>query len=71
MLNLNSHIGENMTKKVTFVMENTKFDTLRYEVSYNGRESQLDKLIEMYEINNPDYSVISVEDGWESEDEDY
>lgn len=31
-----------MTKKVTFVMENTKFDTLRYEVSYNGRESQLD-----------------------------
>ena len=60
-----------MTKKVTFVMENTKFDTLRYEVSYNGRESQLDKLIEMYEINNPDYSVISVEDGWESEDEDY
>ena len=60
-----------MTKKVTFVMENTKFDTLRYEVSYNGGESQLDKLIEMYEINNPDYSVISVEDGWESEDEDY
>ena len=60
-----------MTKKVTFVMENTKFDTLRYEVSYNGRKSQLDKLIEMYEINNPDYSVISVEDGWESEDEDY
>lgn len=60
-----------MTKKVTFVMENTEFDTLRYEVSYNGRESQLDKLIEMYEINNPDYSVISVEDGWESEDEDY
>ena len=60
-----------MTKKVTFVMENTKFDTLKYEVSYNGRESQLDKLIEMYEINNPDYSVISVEDGWESEDEDY
>lgn len=60
-----------MTKKVTFVMENTKFDTLRYEVSYDGRESQLDKLIEMYEINNPDYSVISVEDGWESEDEDY
>ena len=60
-----------MTKKVAFVMENTKFDTLRYEVSYNGRESQLDKLIEMYEINNPDYSVISVEDGWESEDEDY
>ena len=60
-----------MTKKVTFVMENTKFDTLRYEVSYNGRESQLDKLIEIYEINNPDYSVISVEDGWESEDEDY
>lgn len=60
-----------MTKKVTFVMENTKFDTLRYEVSYNGKESQLDKLIEMYEINNPDYSVISVEDGWESEDEDY
>lgn len=60
-----------MTKKVTFVMENTKFDTLRYEVSYNGRESQLDKLIEMYEINNPDYSVISVEEGWESEDEDY
>lgn len=60
-----------MTKKVTFVMENTKFDTLRYEVSYNGRESQLDKLIEMYEINNPDYSVISVEDGWESENEDY
>lgn len=59
-----------MTKKVTFVMENTKFDTLRYEVSYNGRESQLDKLIEMYEINNPDYSVISVEEGWESEDED-
>lgn len=58
-----------MTKKVTFVMENTKFDTLRYEVSYNGRESQLDKLIEMYEINNPDYSVISVEEGWESEDE--
>ena len=57
-----------MTKKVTFVMENTKFDTLRYEVSYNGRESQLDKLIEMYEINNPDYSVISVEDGWEDED---
>lgn len=52
-------------------MENTKFDTLRYEVSYNGGESQLDKLIEMYEINNPDYSVISVEDGWESEDEDY
>ena len=60
-----------MTKKVTFVMENTKFDTLRYEVSYNGRESQLDKLIEMYEINNPDYSVISVEAGWETEDEDY
>ena len=60
-----------MTKKVTFVMENTKFDTLRYEVSYNGRESQLDKLIEMYEINNPDYSVISVEEGWESEDGDY
>lgn len=60
-----------MTKKVTFVMENTKFDTLKYEVSYNGRESQLDKLIEMYEINNPDYSVISVEEGWESEDEDY
>lgn len=60
-----------MSKKVTFVMENTKFDTLRYEVSYNGRESQLDKLIEMYEINNPDYSVISVEEGWESEDEDY
>ena len=60
-----------MTKKVTFIMENTKFDTLRYEVSYNGRESELDKLIEMYEINNPDYSVISVEEGWESEDEDY
>lgn len=60
-----------MTKKVTFVMENTKFDTIRYEVSYNGRESQLDKLIEMYEINNPDYSVISVEEGWESENEDY
>lgn len=60
-----------MTKKVTLVMENTKFDTLRYEVSYNGRESQLDKLIEMYEINNPDYSVISVEEGWESENEDY
>lgn len=60
-----------MTKKVTFVMENTKFDTLKYEVSYNGRESQLDKLIEMYEINNPDYSVISVEEGWKSEDEDY
>ena len=60
-----------MSKKVTFVMENTKFDTLKYEVSYNGRESQLDKLIEMYEINNPDYSVISVEEGWESEDEDY
>lgn len=60
-----------MTKKVTFVMENTKFDTLKYEVSYNGRESQLDKLIEMYEINNPDYSVISVEEGWESENEDY
>ena len=60
-----------MTKKVTFVMENTKFDTLRYEVSYNGRESQIDKLIEMYEINNPDYSVISVEEGWESENEDY
>ena len=60
-----------MSKKVTFVMENTKFDTLRYEVSYNGRESQLDKLIKMYEINNPDYSVISVEEGWESEDEDY
>ena len=60
-----------MAKKVTFVMENTKFDTLRYEVSYNGRESQLDKLIEMYEINNPDYSVISVEEGWESENEDY
>lgn len=60
-----------MSKKVTFVMENTKLDTLRYEVSYNGRESQLDKLIEMYEINNPDYSVISVEEGWESEDEDY
>ena len=59
-----------MTKKVTFVMENTKFDTLRYEVSYNGRESQLDKLIEMYEINNPDYSVVSVEEGWESENED-
>lgn len=52
-------------------MENTKFDTLKYEVSYNGRESQLDKLIEMYEINNPDYSVISVEEGWESENEDY
>lgn len=60
-----------MTKKVTFVMENTKFDTLRYEVSYNGGESQLDKLIEMYEINNPDYSVVSVEEGWESENEDY
>lgn len=59
-----------MSKKVTFVMENTKFDTLRYEVSYNGRESQLDKLIEMYEINNPDYSVVSVEEGWESENED-
>lgn len=52
-------------------MENTKFDTLKYEVSYNGRESQLDKLTEMYEINNPDYSVISVEEGWESENEDY
>lgn len=60
-----------MTKKVTFVMENTKFDALRYEVSYNGRESQLDKLIEMYEINNPDYSVVSVEEGWESENENY
>lgn len=59
-----------MSKKVTLVMENTKFDRLRYEVSYNGRESQLDKLIESYEINNPDYSVISVEEGWESENED-
>ena len=58
-------------KKVTLVMENTKFDKLRYEVTYGGRESQLDKLIEMYEINNPDYSVISVEEGWESENEDY
>lgn len=60
-----------MSKKVTLVMENTKFDRLRYEVSYNGRESQLDKLIESYEINNPDYSIISVEEGWESENEDY
>lgn len=51
-------------------MENTKFDKLRYEVTYGGRESQLDKLIESYEINNPDYSVVSVEEGWESENED-
>lgn len=58
-------------KKVTLVMENTKFDKLRYEVTYGGRESQLDKLIESYEINNPDYSVVSVEEGWESENEDY
>lgn len=34
-------------KKVTLVMENTKFDKLRYEVTYGGRESQLDKLIEV------------------------
>lgn len=57
-------------KKVTLVLENTTYDRLSYEVSYST-EKELDELVDMYEEANPNYSVINIVDGWESEDENY
>lgn len=57
-------------KKVTIVMQNTQSDIKRFEVSYNTMKEYY-QLIEDYEVCNPDYDIISVEKGWESENEDY
>lgn len=57
-------------KKVTLILENTAYDRLSYEVSYST-EKELDELVDMHEEANPNYSVINIIDGWESEDEDY
>ena len=56
-----------MVKKATLVLENTEFDRTTIEVQYRT-EKQLDKLIDQAESLNPNYDVVEVQTGWQSDE---